>query len=382
MGALSREELRAAVALAEVRELGPRRIAALVEATGSAVVALEAVASGRLPAIEDPEGRLGFPPKLRARLRNLRPVPEGRLRGWERRGIRLVARGGTGYPARLDHLGDPPAVLWLSGPGELPEGPAAAVVGTRKATEYGRRMARRIAGGLAAHGVAVVSGMATGIDGTAHRAALDAGGPTVGVLGSGLDRPYPRANAALFARMRRAGLLATEFPPSERPRRRHFPRRNRIIAALADAVVVVQAGVPSGALNTATHALELGREVLAVPGRADSKPSQGVHGLLRDGAGLAEGAEDVLRALGLKPEGEEKRGKAVGEAPTGPWRDAERAVWTRLGDGPRAADELAAGLGLPTGRALALLGRLELAGVVRSLPGGRYERGSSHGAGG
>lgn len=371
MGSLTREEVRAAVALAEVRGLGPRRIAALLEATGSAVEAVAAVGSGRIPEIDDPDGRLPFSPELRRRLRGLRPAPEARLRAWEAGGARVVVRGGKGYPARLEHLGDPPAVLWLAGPRSLPEGRAVAIVGTRKATEYGRKMARRLAAGLAAEGIPVVSGMATGIDGTAHAAALDAGGPTVGVLGSGLDRPYPRAHARLFERMGRSALLATEFAPYRRPRPGHFPRRNRIIAALAEAVVVVQAGERSGALNTAGHALDLGREVLAVPGRVDAPASRGVHGLLRDGAAPAEKAADVLAALGLAvPEG---GGAVSAREPSG---EAERAVWARLEEGPRPADELAAALGLPTGRALALLGRLELAGVIRALPGGRYERGA------
>ncbi len=375
MGPVSlREEIRAAVALAGVDGLGPRRIAALVDATGSARAALEEVAAGRLPPIEDPDGRIPFSRELRRALRGLRPVAERWLRGLESRGIRLVVRGGPGYPGRLEHLGDPPAVLWLSRAASLPEGRAVAVVGTRRATEYGRRTARDLASELAAYGFTVVSGMATGIDAAAHRGTLDAGGHTVGVLGSGLDRPYPRANAKLFARMRRDGLLATEFFPAESARRGYFPRRNRVIAALADAVVVVQAGRRSGALNTAGHALDLGREVLAVPGPVGAPGSAGVHGLLRDGATLATCAEDVLDALGMDPDPE---GRPQGDGSgTSVVRDVGpvRTVWIQLRAGPRPVDELANAAGLSTADALALLGRLEVAGVVRSLPGGRYER--------
>lgn len=369
-----RDELRAAVALAEADGLGPRRIALLVDATGSARSALAAVAAGRVPRIRDPGGRISFPPKLLNALRGLRPASEAGLRELESRGVRIVVRNGPGYPRRLEHLDDPPAVLWLEGPGALPERSAVAVVGTRRATEYGRRMARDLARGLVGHGFTVVSGMATGIDGAAHRAALDAGGATVGVLGSGVDHPYPRANAGLFDRMRRGGSLATEFPPAERARRGYFPRRNRIIAALAEAVVVVQAGRQSGALNTATHGLDLGREVLAVPGPVGAPGSVGVHGLLVDGAGLATRAEDVLRELGVKPGTEGSGAAERRDRRAGSRYGRAGIVWARLDGGPRALDDLADALALPAAETLALLGRLELAGVVRALPGGRYER--------
>lgn len=395
------DEVRAAVALAEVDGLGPRRIAALVDATGSARAALGELAAGRLPPIHDPDGRIPFSAGLRGRLRGLRPVSAATLRDLEARGVRVVVRGGPGYPDRLGHLPDPPAVLWLSGPGELPRERAVAVVGTRRATEYGRRAARDLAIQLSGRGFAVVSGMATGIDAAAHRGALDVGGRTVGVLGSGLDRPYPRANARLYGRMRDAGLLASEFPPRTTARKGYFPRRNRIIAALAEAVVVVQAGKKSGALNTAGHALDLGREVLAVPGPIGTPGSVGVHGLLRDGANLATCAADVLRALGVEPEPAvpeppgpaESDPHAAGGGPPPPAtrgpREAARSasadegtvrtVWTRLRAGPRPADELATAAGLPIGEALALLVRLELAGVLRALPGGRYERAGDEG---
>lgn len=371
MDALSgREELRAALGLAEADGLGPRRIRRLVDRWGSARAAL--AAAGRV----EPEP--GLPPKAVASLRRARPAAADRLDRLGERGIRLVAYGGPGYPARLGHLYAPPPVLWLQGPGELPRERAVTVVGTRGATGYGRRVARDLGAALASVGLPVVSGMAAGVDGAAHRGALDAGGATVGVLGSGLDHEYPAVHRGLYRRMRSEGLLVSEHPPAEPPRGPWFPRRNRILAALAEAVVVVQAPEGSGALITADLALELGREVLAVPGPVGPGASVGPHRLLRDGAAPATSADDVLRAV----DGPEHEGE--GDVPTLPGpdrlaallgRDAEdaRALCRPLLEGPRDGDDLAREAGLPAGAAVALLSRLELEGAVRSLPGGRWE---------
>lgn len=366
-------ELRAALALTEVDGLGPGAFRRLVDRRGSAREVL--AAADRL---ERPEG---MSRRAREELRRTRPVPAGRLEALEARGIRLVSYGGPGYPGRLHHLAFPPPVLWLQGPGSLPRTRAAVVVGTRKATGYGRRMARDLGAGFATAGWTVVSGMAAGVDGAAHRGALDAGGSTVGVLGSGLDHEYPSIHRPLYRRMREAGLLASEFPPEEGPRAAYFPRRNRILAALADAVVVVQAGRRSGALITASLALELGREVFAVPGPVGPPASVGVHGLLRDGAAPATGAADVVRALEGRPV---DRPGVADEERTAPSRDrlaallgpeapGADALCRRLVEGPCGGDELAREAELDAARAAALLGRLELEGIVRGLPGGRWE---------
>lgn len=371
MDALSgRGELRAALGLAEAEGLGPRRIRALVDRWGSARAALAAA--------DRVEPRPGLSAKAVASLRRARPAAPDRLDRLAERGIRLVAYGGRGYPDRLGHLDAPPPLLWLQGPGELPSERAVTVVGTRKATGYGRRVARDLGAGLAAVGLPVVSGMAAGVDGAAHRGALDAGGATVGVLGSGLDHEYPAAHRDLYRRMRSDGLLASEHPPDEPPRAAWFPRRNRILAALAEAVVVVQAPEGSGALITADLALDLGREVMAVPGPVGPAASIGPHRLLRDGAAPATSAHDVLRAV----DGPEHEGE--GDVPTLPGPDRLAALLGRdagdarslcrpLLEGPRDGDDLAREAGLPAGAALALLSRLELEGAVRSLPGGRWE---------
>lgn len=375
MDALARrEELRAALGLAAADGVGAVRFRRLVDRFGSARAALRegpaAARSGALPADL-------------ASVDGARPVPAGRLEALDERGIRVVSYGLRGYPGRLGHLHRPPPVLYLEGAGELPARRAVAVVGTRKATGYGRRMARDIAGGLARAGWTVVSGMAAGVDGTAHRAALDAEGRTVGVLGSGLDHEYPAAHRGLYRRMRADGLLATEFAPEIRPEPAFFPRRNRIIAALADGVLVVQAGRRSGALITVDHALELGREVFAVPGPVGPAASVGVHGMLRDGAVPATGPGDVLEALGGdapgRPGGDEGSGDGEGPgrdrlaAAFGSDAEAAGALYRGLADGPRHADELAEETGLDAGTTAVLLGRMELEGWVRGLPGGRFE---------
>lgn len=380
-----RRELRAALGLAAADGVGAVGFRRLVDRFGSARAVLDRAAGSSGP---EPSGEGERSRQLAAALSaaaDARPVDAARLDELAEAGVRLVSYGLPGYPARLGHLHRPPPVLYLCGPARLPAARAVAVVGTRQATGYGRRMARDLAGGLARAGWVVVSGMAAGVDGAAHRAALDAEGSTVGVLGSGLEHEYPASHRDLYRSMRRQGLLATEFPPEVPPEPGFFPRRNRIIAALADAVVVVQAGRRSGARITADHALDLGREVFAVPGPVGPAASEGVHRLLREGACPATCAGDVLETLGAGGRPAARAGRAADE-PAGrlPGRDrlatvfggdaaAAEAVCRALAGGPRHADELAEASGLDAGAAAAVLGRLELEGWVRGLPGGRFE---------
>lgn len=287
------------------------------------------------------------------------------LRAAERLGVRLVTRADPSYPPGLDDLPDPPPVLWLSG--ELPSAGSrrVGIVGTRDADGYGRMQALRLAGGCARAGCWVVSGGARGIDSAAHEGALAAGGRTLVVLGSGLDRPYPSEHRDLFSRIAAAGGgVVSELPLGSRPTRGTFPRRNRLIAALGEATVVVQAGRRSGALLTAADARQLGRPVLAVPGAVDREGSAGVHQLLRDGAALCEGAADVLEILGIRG--------APPATPSPPERDgdAER-VLSALADGALTFDQVAVRAGLDVGRAADALLQLELAGRV-GLEGGYY----------
>jgi len=246
-----------------------------------------------------------------------------------------------------------------------PAGPRVAVVGARRPSPYGEAVAERLAADLAAAGVVIVSGLALGIDAAAHRGALEAGGCTVAVLGTGVDVVYPAANAELAARiLAGGGALVSQFPDGTQPRRQHFPMRNWTLAQLSDAVVVVEAAEGSGALITAEAALQQAKEVLAVPGSVFSPLSVGCHQLLRDGAGLAQNARDVLAALGrplevlddpLRPP------PRLGPAP--PARDGLLAHLTDTL--PLSAADLARRLGLPFAEVLGRLTGLELEGAVR-----------------
>lgn len=270
-----------------------------------------------------------------------------------------IRPGSPLWPAELDEVEHPPEELWLRGRAELlRRRPRVAVVGTRSPTPYGELQAARVAAFLALQGVTVVSGLARGIDEHAHRGALEAGGATLAVLGSGVDRPWPRGELA--GRMEEEGCLLSEFPPGQGPRRHHFPWRNRLIAGLARAVVVVEAAHASGSLITARWAVDQGRTVFAIPGRIDHPMSRGCHRLLREGAELLETPADVLPALGL-----ERVEEAAEEAPAHPLVAALRGETL-------TADELARRLDRPTDEVLVALVELELGGAVVRGPGGLY----------
>ena len=276
-----------------------------------------------------------------------------------------------GFPARLNKLYDPPPLLFLRGDLSLLDMPAVAVVGSRKASEYGRGMAREIGEGLARARVAVVSGLALGIDGAAHRGALAAGGGTIAVLGCGPDRAYPLSHRRLFQEILKRGLVVSEFLPGEAPLPHHFPRRNRVIAGLSSAVVVVEAARRSGALITVDHALDIGRDVFAVPGPVGRAQSEGAHALIRDGAGLVTSARDVLFGAGMEDRLSE--GRSEDESPSG--LDArQRAMWTVLETEPDHIDVLARRASLDVATAAATLSIMEVRGWVRRVSGLRFGR--------
>jgi len=272
----------------------------------------------------------------------------------------------TGVQARLRPQAHPPMVLWVVGPARLDDiaSRAAAIVGTRAATAYGAHVAADLAAGLADRDVAVVSGGAYGIDGAAHRGALSSGGFTVAVLAAGLDVGYPAGHSGLFRRIAEQGLLVTEYPPGARPTRRQFLTRNRLVASLAGATVVVEAGARSGAANTAAWARALGRSVCAVPGPVTSSASVGCHALLRDGgANVVTRAEDIVELIGhigeLAPD--EPRPTTVLDG----LPDAEKRVYDALpARGARTADEIAVASGLPALEVLGPLSMLEVCGLV------------------
>jgi DNA processing protein len=301
--------------------------------------------------------------------------------------IRHIPRGAGAWPSELEHLELAPPEVWLLG-GPLPPAPRVAVVGSRVATHAGLEVARRLGADLAGAGIPVVSGMALGIDGAAHLGALDAGGPTVAVLGCGIDMCYPPSHRHLRDRIAEHGCVLTEYPPGTVPAPWRFPGRNRIIAALAAAVVVVEASDRSGALSTARHAADLGRDVLAVPGSVLSDRSSGTNRLIRDGATPLIETADLTAVDALRDAVERTRGRARLALPW-PAHDGTRPVRTpqarglaeplaailaHLGRDPIHPDRLAAELQLSPAALAAHLADLELAGHLRSLPGGLVAR--------
>jgi DNA processing protein len=289
----------------------------------------------------------------------------------DRAGASLIASGDHEYPDRLHQLPDPPPILFAIGALDRLDAPCVAIVGTRRATSYGERVTLEIAGALARAGVTVISGMARGIDGVAHRAALAVGGNTAAVLGTGVDVAYPAAHRALHAQIAERGLLLSEELPGDRASGGSFPKRNRILAALASATIVVEAPHRSGALITAFHALDLGRDVAAVPGPIDVPQSAGSNALLRDGAIMIAEIADALALVGATLPSAGGR-SAIG-APE--LSDAtQREVWKALDSPAPDLDALAARASLPARRCLAAVSALELRGVIECALTGEIRR--------
>lgn len=280
-----------------------------------------------------------------------------------------VALGSADYPPALAHIPDPPPVLWLRGAPEMLRWPRmVALVGARAATPGGLTLAAHLAAGLAEAGVVVVSGLARGIDSAAHRAALDRGGASIGVLGSSLDRLYPAEHRDLAAALASQGAVLSEHVPGTPPLAFHFPLRNRIISGLSAAVVVVEAAEKSGSLITAMAAAEQGREVMAVPGPVGPGRHRGGHALIRDGARLVEGPDDILAELGWLPAETPRRGARP---------ILEPSLARELGLDPAvddfSADEVAAATSWPMARVNSRLGTLELEGRIERIGGGRFQ---------
>jgi DNA processing protein len=281
------------------------------------------------------------------------------------------------WPTRLAHLESPPQGFWQLGT-IGPTTPCVAVVGSRRATFAGVEIARSIGSDLGAAGVQVVSGMALGIDAAAHNGALEAGGTTVAVLGCGIDVCYPSRHTELRSRIIAAGSVITEEPVGTPPFKHNFPKRNRIIAALADAVVVVEATERSGALSTARWSADLGREVLAVPGSIRSRQSSGTNLLIRDGARPFLGIADLFDAVpALRAAVTEAAVDAIPARPGGGlerFSPPLREILARMGTQPVHPDQVGVALGLSPALVASRLGALELAGAVMSLPGGLVAR--------
>jgi DNA processing protein len=292
----------------------------------------------------------------------------------------VVALGDAAYPAALLNIEDPPLLLYLMGRLDLPLNPerSLAIVGSRNPTPQGTLNARQFAHVLGEAGLTIVSGLALGVDGAAHQGALDGPGAarrlaTVAVVGTGLDRVYPKSHLQLAHRIARHGLLVSEYPLGTPPLAANFPRRNRLIAGLSSATLVVEAALQSGSLITARLAAEQGKEVFAIPGSIHAAQSRGCHALIRQGAKLVESAQDVLEDLrpvtGLEAD-------AVSHAPQGlsDENTAQDPLLAHLGFDPVSLDALQARTGLDTANLQARLMGLELEGQVARLPGGLFQR--------
>lgn len=284
---------------------------------------------------------------------------------------RLIERGADGYPERLERLPEPPERLWLCG--SLPPGPAVAVVGSRKCDPAALRLTRTISRDLSEAGVLVISGGAAGIDTAAHEGALEAEAPTVAVLGSGFEQLYPKANEGLFARICKKGGVLSELHPKHPPARWTFPRRNRIVAALCQAVLVVQAGRRSGALITADIAASLGVPVAATPGPAGEPAYAGSNNLLRGGARLAESAEDVLAIMDDPPAplqlGLPGLRHRPSPAPPPDLPENEARILAALGGAPLHIDEITASTGMSVFEVSACIVSLEVMGLIEDRGG-------------
>ena len=293
----------------------------------------------------------------------------------------LVAFGSPAYPHRLAQLVDAPLALWVAGPElALLSAPQLAIVGSRSPTTGGRETAEQFARYLSERGLTITSGLATGIDGASHRGALPELGGTVAVLGCGIDVVFPRAHAQLATDIAARGLLVSEYAPGVQPQKHFFPQRNRIIAGLSLGTLVVEATRRSGSLITATHAMDFGREVFAIPGSIHNPLARGCHALIRQGAKLVEEAADILIELApqLRSEGIELRTVSDAPNPTESTPLIEDPSYQNLlkemGFSPIAIGELATRAQLTTAEVSSMLLVLELEGLVEALPGGWYSR--------
>jgi DNA processing protein len=354
------ETIRDWVGLSLVHGVGPvlfyqliGRFGSPTKVLNSADLAVKELGSGYLEELSD--------------VGQLRQRAERELKALGKIGGRALILDEPGYPDLLRHIGQPPPVVYFYGNSALLEMTSVAVVGSRAATSYGRRVGRTIARDLGLAGICVVSGLALGIDAAAHSGALDAAGATIGVLGCGLDVVYPRGNRHLYERLRASGLLISEYPLGTRPEGFRFPARNRIIAGLSRAVVVVEASKKSGSLITVQHALEQGREIFSVPGQVDSVKSAGTHWLVQQGATLAVSAADVISHLGI-----DHGSPAARQESTHPRAELEpklEAVLSIIEPYPQTREALLQRSGLTAAKFSEVLLRLELEGLVETTPG-------------
>ena len=373
-------ELRALLRLNLARGIGPTTCRRLLERFGSAQSALMATEKGLLEA--------GLDTQQVKSLRSTEADVDGELRLAEEHGVRLLARNDKDYPHNLKFIYDPPPILYVKGELRPQDVLSMAIVGSRLCTYYGQTQAERFAGVLGHAGFTIVSGLARGIDTSAHSGALKAGARTIAVMGCGLARIYPRENVELAERISKEGAIVSELPMLTPPDRNNFPPRNRLISGLSLGVVVIEAGQRSGSLITAHWALEQGKEVFALPGQIDSPSSRGTHKLIKEGAKLVEDVSDILDELGPLGEGlavKESTPEGLGDTDSPQpsvsslqsfgnrnLNPNEAKILSLLSSHPKTIDEITEASGLPTHVVSSNLTMLELKKLVKQLAGKRF----------
>lgn len=363
------DEMVDALRLALVPGVGPRTRRSLLERFGTprAVLAASPSELREVP---------GVGPKLCGKILAAGQIDaEETIALCRRCGVAVWIESDPAYPRMLREIHDPPGVLFVRGEVRPEDALAVAIVGTRHATRYGLTQAERLGSALAGAGIAVVSGLARGIDAAAHRGALQAGGRTLAVLAGGVLNVYPPEHRELADQIAQSGAVLSEAPPEAEPIGGAFPQRNRLISGLSLGVLVVEAADRSGALITARHAMEQGREVFAVPGRIDSRTSRGCHQLIRDGAKLVQSVDDILEELGplveAAPRGD---GGEIRHPAELLLNELEQAVLDAVAIEPTSVDQIIARTGLPVPRILSTLSVLEMRRLIRRLSGSTFAR--------
>jgi DNA processing protein len=349
------------VALSLVKGIGATRMRALLDYFGDAQTAWQAP-----PAELE---KAGLPAKLIETLCQVRnsDLPDKTWLAIQNRGIKILTWESAEYPLRLMEIEQPPPVLYLRGELSNEDQWAVGIVGTRRATAYGRQAAEDLAAGLAQNGITIVSGLARGVDAIAHQASLRAGGRTLAVLGCGVDQIYPPEHHRLAEQIISQGALLSDYPPGTAPEAANFPPRNRIISGLSLAIIVVEASEKSGALITAAFAAEQGRAVFALPGSIYAPQSKGTNRLIQEGAHLTLGVNDVLEILHLTRHDQQRAARTVLPADA-----VEAQLYTLLGREPLHVDEICNHAGLPIEQVSATLAMMELKGLVRQVGGMHY----------
>lgn len=369
----SDQELLEQIQLNLIQGVGPRIRCSLIEQFGSASRILNAP---RQELLNVP----GIGTKLANAIiyRSAKSSAEEELKRCRDSGFQILSEESQNYPSLLKEMPDPPSLLYCHG-NLLPEDDLAiAIVGSRKCTIYGLQQAEKIAGALAQAGITVVSGLARGIDQAAHIGALKAGGRTIAVMATGLSHIYPPEHRQLSEEVANQGALVTEFPLDQAPVAGLFPQRNRIISGLSIGVVLIEAGRKSGALHTARHAYEQGREVFAVPGRIDHPASAGCHDLIRDGAMLVRNVEDILEGLGpVKTPVVTAQNREIHTPRELSLSEFEQDVLNLVSLEPQHLNEIVQSSSLDSSRILSTLTILEMRKVVKRLPGGFLVRATS-----